>query len=93
MTHAENGRGSDLVNKKVTVPHSLIRQKMHSVKRQRISLTECHTIIATKVSKCLQNTCVSLWSQNKALEYLRVTSHLWKISKDSCLVLILVLKI
>jgi hypothetical protein len=79
MTYTENGMGSDLVNKKVTVPLSLFRQQMHAVIIQRISLTESHTIITTKVSKCLQNACVSLWSQNRGLEYLRVTFHLWKI--------------
>jgi len=84
---------SDLANKKFSVLHSVIRQQIHSVKTQRISLIEGHTTIATKVSKCLQNTSVSLWSQNKGLEYLRVTFHLWKISKDSCLVLNLALKI
>jgi hypothetical protein len=89
MTYTQNGVGSNLVNKKVTVPHSLIRQQMHSVKRQRISLIESETIIATKVSKCLQNTGVSLWSQNKGLEYLRVTSLMENVkglvsSNNSC---------
>jgi len=93
MPHTENGMDSDLVNKKVVVPHSSILQQIHSVKTQRISLIESHTIVATKVSKCLQNTGASLWSQNKGLEYLRVSFHLRKISKDSCLVLIIALKI
>jgi len=75
MTHTENDMVSDLVNKKFTVPRWLIRQETHSVKRQRISLIESHTIIATKVSKCLQNTGLNLWSQNKGLEYFRVNFH------------------
>jgi hypothetical protein len=44
MAHTENGTGSDLVNKKVTVPRSLISQQMHLVKTQRISLIEIYTI-------------------------------------------------